>query len=229
MPHDEAERSRGLLEAQERAAALFAAVGEAGILRPGVLESEASEAIRRLGAERFGMPDHWHRRIIRSGPNTLRVYSEEPPDRALTDDDIVFADFGPLLEGWEADFGRTWVLGSDPRKLRLRDDLGELFDAGKRFFQASPDITPEDLYHELARLTAERGWELGNNAVGHLVGEFPHQNFDGERMESYIAAGNRYPMRRTDPSGRVAHWILEVHLVDREHQIGGFFEELLTL
>ena len=226
---DEGERSRRLLDAQRRAAELFAAVGEAGILRPGVLESEASDAIRQLGADRFGMPDHWHRRIVRSGPNTLRVYSEEPPDRALTDDDIVFADFGPLLEGWEADFGRTWVLGDDPVKLRLRDDLGGLFDAGKRFFRAEPDITPEDLFHELARLTAERGWALGNNACGHLVGEFPHQNFDGERLESYIAAGNRYPMRRTDPSGRVAHWILEVHLVDHERQIGGFFEELLTL
>jgi hypothetical protein len=36
-------------------------------------------------------------------------------------------------------------------------------------------------------------------------------------------------MRRTDPSGRTCHWILEVHLVDRERQIGGFYEQLLTL
>jgi Xaa-Pro dipeptidase len=35
-------------------------------------------------------------------------------------------------------------------------------------------------------------------------------------------------MRHTDPSGRIGHWILEVHLVDRDHQIGGFYEELLT-
>ena len=36
-------------------------------------------------------------------------------------------------------------------------------------------------------------------------------------------------MRRTDPSGRQCHWILEVHLVDREREIGGFFEQLLTV
>jgi hypothetical protein len=36
-------------------------------------------------------------------------------------------------------------------------------------------------------------------------------------------------MRRTDRAGRACHWILEVHLVDRERQIGGFFEQLLTI
>jgi hypothetical protein len=37
------------------------------------------------------------------------------------------------------------------------------------------------------------------------------------------------PMRRRDANGQVCHWILEVHLVDRERQIGGFYEELLDL
>ena len=36
-------------------------------------------------------------------------------------------------------------------------------------------------------------------------------------------------MRRVDRGGRTCHWILEVHLVDRERQIGGFYEELLDL
>ena len=36
-------------------------------------------------------------------------------------------------------------------------------------------------------------------------------------------------MRRTDRVGRQCHWILEVHLVDRDRAIGGFFEQLLTL
>jgi Xaa-Pro dipeptidase len=31
----------------------------------------------------------------------------------IGDDDIVFCDFGPVSEEWEADFGRTFVLGSD--------------------------------------------------------------------------------------------------------------------
>jgi Xaa-Pro dipeptidase len=41
--------------------------------------------------------------------------------------------------------------------------------------------------------------------------------------------GSGEPMRRTDRPGRVGHWILEVHLVDRDRQIGGFHEELLDI
>ena len=225
----EDERTVRLVEAQSKAAELFTAVTEVGILRPGVLDSEASGAIRALAAERFGVTRHWHKRIVRSGPNTLRPYQEDPPDRTMTDDDIVFADFGPVVGQWEADFGRTWVLGDDPAKLRLRDDLSDVFTAGRRFFDGLPAITGEQLHAEMARLADARGWVLGNFHCGHLVGEFPHQNFDGDRLESMIAPGNTKPMRRTDPSGRVAHWILEVHLIDRERQIGGFYEQLLTL
>ena len=35
---------------------------------------------------------------------------------ALTDDDILFLDLGPIFAEWEADFGRTYVLGDDPVK-----------------------------------------------------------------------------------------------------------------
>ena len=48
-------------------------------------------------------------------------------------------------------------------------------------------------------------------------------------VESYIAPGSDHPMRRHDANGQICHWILEVHLVDRDRQIGGFFEELLDL
>jgi hypothetical protein len=73
------------------------------------------------------------------------------------------------------------------------------------------------------------GWEFGGTIAGHLVGQFPHADIAGEPVESYIAPGSDQPMRRLDANGQVCHWILEVHLVDRERQIGGFFEELLDL
>lgn len=225
----EDERTVRLLAAQSKAAELFTLVTELGILRAGVRDSEASAAVRALAADRFGVTRHWHKRIVRSGPNTLRPYQENPPDRTMTDDDIVFADFGPVFGQWEADFGRTWVLGDDPVKLRLRNDLSDVFTAGRRFFDGFPAVTGEQLHAEMARLAEARGWALGNFHSGHLVGEFPHQNFDGDRLESMITPGNTKPMRRTDPSGRVAHWILEVHLIDRDRQIGGFYEQLLTL
>jgi hypothetical protein len=36
-------------------------------------------------------------------------------------------------------------------------------------------------------------------------------------------------LREPDENGRLRHWILEIHFVDRARKIGGFFEELLTV
>jgi Xaa-Pro aminopeptidase len=226
---DEPTRAENLLRAQARAAELFEAVTAEGIIRPGVLDSEATAGVVDLAAARFGVETHWHKRIVRSGPNTLQPYQRDPPDRRMTDDDIVFADFGPVFGDWEADFGRTWVLGDDPVKQRLRDDLPEVFALGKRYFTEHADLTAQELFAEVCRLTTERGWEFGNMHSGHLVGEFPHENFASGRLANLMAGGNDTPLRTFDPSGRVAHWILEIHLVDREREIGGFYEELLTL
>src|SRR5262249_52825743 len=158
-----------------------------------------------LAAEEFGVERHWHKRIVRSGPNTLRPYQDNPPDRTIRADDIVFADFGPLFERWEADFGRTWVLGDDPVKLRLRDDLAEVFEAGRATFEADDGITGEELYDTVVSMAEARGWRYGNWHCGHLVGEFPHEDFEGDRLASRIARGNREPLRRRDPTGRLGH------------------------
>jgi hypothetical protein len=61
------------------------------------------------------------------------------------------------------------------------------------------------------------------------VGQFPHDLAEGDEDYSRVTPGNDRPMRGLDSAGRVCHWILEVHLVDRERQIGGFYEELLDL
>ena len=36
----------------------------------------------------------------------------------IQEGDILFFDFHPVFEGWEADLGRTYVLGNDPLKLK---------------------------------------------------------------------------------------------------------------
>jgi Xaa-Pro aminopeptidase len=226
---DEAARAEALLEAQSRAAALFAAVDAQGLIRPGILESQASEEIRDLAANLLGVTRHWHKRVIRAGPNTLEPYRMNPPDRFINDDDIVFADLGPIFEEWEADFGRTYVIGDDPVKLRLRDDLADVFALGRNHFEASPDITGEQLFDFMVAAGEARGWEWGGTIAGHIVGEFPHTEFDADHALSLVAPGSTLPMRGVDTRGRVAHWILEVHLVDRGREIGGFYEELLDL
>ena len=147
LVEDEGVRSARLLDAQAKAADLFAAIEPRGIIAPGVRETEASDAVRDLAAEMFGVDRHWHKRIVRAGPNTLQPYRKNPPDRAIAADDIVFLDFGPIFERWEADFGRTYVLGDDPVKLRLRDALPVMFRAGRQFFGAHEDVTGSSCTH----------------------------------------------------------------------------------
>jgi Xaa-Pro aminopeptidase len=226
---DEAVRTAKLLEAQAKAVELFAAVEERGLLAPGVSEVQASDAIRDLAAERFGLSRHWHKRIVRAGANTLQPYKENPPNRVIGADDIAFCDFGPIFEEWEADFGRTYVLGDDPAKLALRDALPVVWNAGRDYFETHPDVTGEQLFAHVVELAEQAGWTFGGDIVGHLVGQFPHEKIAGDRIEYYVTPGSDQPMRRTDRTGRRCHWILEVHLVDRDRQIGGFYEELLDL
>ncbi|MFE3068054.1 M24 family metallopeptidase [Streptomyces sp. NPDC059247] len=222
-------RATGLVAAQEKAVALFAEVEARGLVVPGRGEREVSDAIRDLANDMFGTTKHWHKRIVRSGPNTLAPYQDNPPDRTIGEDDIAFADFGPIFEEYEADFGRTYVFGDDPDKHRLAADLPSVFDAGRAFFRAHEDVTGAGMYAEVARLAADAGWDIGIWHAGHLVGEFPHETNDGAKAESYITPENHHPLRRADRSGRPCHWILELHLVDRERRFGGFHEQLLDL
>ncbi|XMN10813.1 M24 family metallopeptidase [Streptomyces griseobrunneus] len=226
---DESRRAAGLVAAQEKAVALFDETAARGLVAPGVGEREVSDRIRDLANEMFGTTKHWHKRIIRSGPNTLLPYRENPPDRTIGEDDVAFADFGPIFEEYEADFGRTYAFGDDPHKHRLLDDLPLIFDAGRAFFAADPTITGRLLHAEVERLAGEAGWEIGIWHAGHLVGEFPHEVNDGAKAESYITPQNDTPLRRTDKAGRTCHWILEIHLVDRARGFGGFYEQLLDL
>lgn len=226
---DETERATQLLGAQAKAVALFDETQRRGLIAAGRREREVSDAIRDLAHEMFGVDRFWHKRIVRAGPNTLEPYKENPPDREIADDDILFCDFGPIFAEWEADFGRTFVLGDDPAKHRLAADLPVIFDAGRRLFAATPDITGAQLFAAVLAHTRQAGWEFGARHSGHLVGEFPHERLPNDQIENYITAGSDRPMRRLDGSGRQCHWILEIHLVDRERGFGGFHEQLLDL
>src|ERR1700733_11599540 len=194
---------------------------------PGVGERQLSDQIRDLAGELFGTRRFWHKRVVRAGVNTMEPYDENPPDRVLEADDILFLDFGPIFAEWEADFGRTYVLGDDPAKHRLAHDWPRIWESGRAYFAEHPDVTGAELFSHVSGLIADAGWGHATEHAGHLVGEFPHERINGDELESYIAPANTEPMRRVDAAGHDCHWILEVHLVDRQRGFGGFFEQLL--
>lgn len=221
--------SKQLLIAQSKAEALFAEVLDRGLVSAGKLESELTAEIHALAQSRFGVRRHWHKRIARAGPNTLLTYHDESTDRRIGDDDIVYLDFGPVFDAWEADFGRTYVVGSDPHKHRLVGDLAEAFARGKDLYRRSPNLTAGELYDHVAGLAPEYGWQFGARTAGHLIGHFPHESNPQNPDRLRIRHGNSTSLREPDANGRPRHWILEIHFIDRGRAIGGFLEELLTV
>jgi len=220
---------RNLKAAQDTAADLFAEVASSGLIRPGVLESELSREIDALARERHGLRRHWHRRIVRSGRNTMLSYYDDADDLRIGEDDLVVVDLGPVFGEWEADFGRTYVLGADPHKRQIVTDIGAAFLLGRELYEAMPNLSAGALYDYVHALAVDFGWEFGAKTAGHLVGHFPHeQPADGSRRFS-IRPGNETLLREPDSSGRPRHWILEIHFVDRTRGFGAFCEELLTI
>jgi Xaa-Pro dipeptidase len=229
MEQSEQSLAAGLLDAQVKARALFAEIETRRLIRPGAKETEINEAIYALAGDMYGIACYWHKRIVRAGRNTLAPYDENPPDLTVGEDDIAFLDLGPVFEEWEADFGRTYVVGNDPLKHKLCRDIEEAFANGKLYFQEHPNITGAELYAYAGRLAKQAGWEYGGPIAGHLIGVFPHEKIAGDKITLYVHSENHNRMRMSDASGRERHWILEIHFVDRGRQIGGFYEELLTI
>lgn len=223
------QRHLSLRGAEKKAEQLFREVEENGILREGVTEKQINREIYDLAFQMFGIKKYWHKRIVRAGKNTLYPYRENPPNLTVSKEDIIFLDFGPIFEEWEADFGRTFVLGADPIKLKLQKDIAQAWEEGKAYFHSKPNITGSELFSYACDLASKYGWEYGGPHAGHLIGEFPHEEIQGEEVENYIHPDNHIPMRDLDKNGQPRDWILEIHFIDRELEIGGFFEQLLTV
>ncbi|KAJ5220554.1 hypothetical protein N7468_009758 [Penicillium chermesinum] len=205
MADAEAERASKLLEAQVKAYEFFDEIDK--IVRPGVSEKTLSEEIYQIGLDRFGIKTHWHKR----------------------EDDILIVDLGPVLEKYEADIGRTYVIGNDPHKIKLRDSLQPIWDTVKAKFDEKPDMTGHELY-TIARAEAkERGYDFGADIAGHIVGSFPHERIPQDRIQLYITEGNHGAMVQPGKDGLKRHWILEIHLRDTERGYQGFVEQLLTV
>jgi len=225
---DDSERLRKLLAAEARADALFAAIERDGLIAPGRSETMVDDDIYALAEREFGVTRHWHRRIVRAGANTLCISSERPPVRQIGEDDCVFLDLGPVFEQWEADVGRTYVLGDDPAKQKLPGDLSRGFDAIKAYFDTHPDVTGAELYAYAHQWAEAEGWLFGGAIAGHIVGEYSHSDIPGEKAHYRVGPGNRSRMRDPDGNGRTKFWIIEVHLVDGERRFGGFYERVLV-
>lgn len=218
-----------IIEAEEKALILFKTIEDRQLIVPGKSERTLNSEIYNLANEVLGIKKFWHKRIVRAGKNTLLPYRENPADLILQNDDILFFDFGPVFEDWEADIGKTYVIGNNPLKLKLKQDTELAWNDGRTFFHKHKnELTGADFYNYTKDLAIKYGWEYGNEHCGHLVGNFPHELLIGEEKINYLHPENTLPISAKDKNGNDRFWIYEIHFVSKKNEIGGFFEKLVS-
>ena len=207
---------------------LFEAVEKNGLIVPGKSEEQLVSEILDLAEKKFGIIDHWHKKIVRTGTNTLATYGDNPSNRTILEDDILFLDFGPIIDGYEADLGRTYVLGNDPIKLKLKNDVEKAWYEIQAWYKKQKQIKASDIFEMAVEKAKEYGWTYTGAIAGHIVGEYPHeQPADPKSWELDIHSENHNDIFLLDANGEKRHWVLELQFIDKEKKIGGYFEQLL--
>lgn len=217
-----------LIEAEENAILLFAEIENRGLIQAGKSENKLNTEIFELAKEMFGIEKYWHKRIVRAGKNTIFPYRENPADLIIQEEDILFLDFGPVFEDWEADLGKTYVLGENVQMLKMKADVETAWYEGYEFYKKNRNgLIAADFYKFTCDLAKKLGWKFGHIHCGHLIGKFPHERVQGEETLNYIHPENLKSMSDPDKSGNERFWIYEIHLIDKTESFGGFFEQLL--
>jgi hypothetical protein len=147
------------------------------------------------------------------------IYGEE--------EEIVFLDFGPILEEWEADFGRTFVVGNHPIYEKLRDDSEKIWHITRDWIIEHTNLKCSEIFHFTVDQAKKFGWSFGGEIAGHLIGQFPHERLDSGQIGFYIHPENDLIWPSLNAHGQERNWILEVHIIDHLLKRGAFFEQLV--
>src|SRR4051812_47797409 len=95
-----------LLVSEQKAKELFSLVEQRGLIVAGKSEQQLCDEIVKTAKDDLGIEDHWGKKIVRTGINTLQPYAADPQNIIIQEGDILFFDFHPVFEGFEADLGR---------------------------------------------------------------------------------------------------------------------------
>lgn len=219
---------QSLVKAEDTTKELFRLVEERGLLVAGKSEKEISDEVDKLAKEVFGIEKYWHKKIVRAGKNTLHSFSANPPDLIVQEDDILFLDFAPIVDGWEADLGRTYVIGNNPLKLKMKRDVEEAWEIANTWYAKQTKLTGAEFFTYLTVLAKQYGWEFGGEIGGHIVGEFPHEQPDDPKdLCLDVHPDNHKDILQLDKNGNRRNWILEIQFIDRKNGIGGYIEQLM--
>ena len=218
-----------LMLAEQKAKELFNIVEKRGLIIPGKTEKELRDEIVQIAKDEFGTDTHWGKKIVRTGINTLQPYTANPADRRIEEGDMVFFDFHPVFDGWEADLGRTYVSGNDTLKQKMQRDIETAWQEVNDWYFKQTSLTGAEYFNYIVSITKSYGYEFGNAIAGHIVGRYPHEQPDDPNdLCLDVHPNNHNDILQPDKFGNKRHWILELHFIDKTHQFGAFYEQLLT-
>ncbi|MDO1496091.1 NAD(P)H dependent flavin oxidoreductase family protein [Pseudomonas putida] len=201
----------GMLAAREQSVRAVAAI--ASQLHVGMTTAQALEmAAQTLQA--MGASHTWHPTYIRFGDDTVRTPRQGiDPDRVLRTTDIVVVDVGPVWDGYEGDYGDTFVFGQHELHHACVKALHAVFDETRLAWGRG--LTGRELYDFAERSAQAKGWQLERNLAGHRVADFPHVLYGQDKLAEVEIV----------PSEVV--WVLEIQLCHPTEPIGAFFEDIL--
>ena len=79
-----------LIKAEKIAVDLFKEIENRNLIIAGKDEETLNKEIFSLAKELYKIEKHWHKRIVRCGENTLYPYDENPPNKFIQENDIIF-------------------------------------------------------------------------------------------------------------------------------------------
>lgn len=201
----------GILAARSRS---IQAVQEiAALMEPGMTTGEAI-ALADKHLQSMGSAYNWHPTYIRFGPDTQCTW-RQPVERhrTLHADDIFVIDIGPVWDGYEGDYGDTFVLGSNADYERCAQAARDIFMHTRAAWMQG--LAGDALYEHANTLARKRGYVLVQDAAGHRVSDFPHALYGKHRLAEADFV----------PDDGI--WVLEIQVQDAVRPIGAFFEDVL--
>lgn len=164
-----------------------------------------------------GIEKKWHPVKFRIGQDTLRSFSEKSVhNQKLETGEIFFIDIGPVWDGYEGDFGKTFVFGEDLNGYqKLADTAEDVFRKTADHWR-NESVGGVKLYEFASEYAKKLGLELNTAMDGHRLGDFPHHLF----YRGGLAETEEIPVDNL--------WVLEILIKDPKLERGAFFEDILS-
>lgn len=177
--------------------------------------------------KKSGVEKSWHPIKVRIDSDTLLNFRDKSNQSIKIDNgSLYFIDIGSVTNGYEGDFGDTFVFGKDrPNEDRTSENNKvkklELINKCKAVFSEtvacwkSESLTGDRLY-DFAEASAKRlGLRLNLNMDGHRLGSYPH----GVYYKGSLKGAGKIV------DGKL--WVLEIQVMCPDIQLGAFYEDII--